>query len=823
MNLTCRVVPSASDLPPVPAIPSMYKAEGSGAASTLSTPVQRSRRDANDTGFSKIQEPQTSGFKKFMRRMTLQKPPPTVPDPAATSFSGPPRTPVPPAPKVAAAVPFVADSPTPSGRFGSLGRNQPKRRNSLVPQVQAPKSVKGVLAEMSQSSAQVQRRATQRRSQIQRIPVPSYKPEEPEPMITGNEKPAPPQTEVNANDESVTLARADALARLLGTKAAPSPSEADLQALPPLNLPLKGPMIGSTSRDTQGMSMSPIEDPPVSSASVRPRAPVPPLRTNSPRSMSSTPKTKGREPVTPPPEAMDVFAPPPPLPVQPEQLAKAPAPRSPMGVSLQSSPMKRVLIVESPEKETFASAAASRRSAAPSSFRNPLPDEFIQPHASTSTPNSTFHRTAPLNVKARQAGHAESPEPLLSPLETASYGFNGLPLPPGAGSPVSDGANLSDAAAIAASYRSRTTTPDRMRQRRPVAREASLPARKATGPFPVRSATGPASFGQSRSDLGHGGSTPDIHAWRVATSELGHGSVRPRRDSLPTRRSSARAMRSTTGPAAFGTSRSDLGHGMTTGVDEHGWPLVSASDSGHRSLRQARSQPTLRHVPSHSAVPPVPKKSALRNASSSGAMSDAAAMHQVALLKSFRSGRKAVSDLGHGQPPAPRAVSKSALGRGYRSAHGHASDDESDLDSDVGDTVRGSSVGHGSEHYSFLGHSSISHSTAFTHDSAFPGSPRSHRSPFAGSPAPYEAPIGDGLSSDGHGKPTRFRSISRTLSAKKKPAPNSFEAYEAKQRELLTRRKSCKPLIHSQASIAAEVRAVNDKEHARVMEACFMS
>lgn len=772
----------------------MYKS----MAAPVEPPAPRNRRrerreDPEYTSFSNAEQPQPSNFKKFMRRMTLTKPPKQYPsEPASTSV---PRTPVPPAPKVAAAIPFVADKPSHSSSpFSSLGRKRSKKRGSLVPQVQPPKSVKGVLAEMSESSVQVQRRATHRRSQMQRIPVPTWAAQdEPEPLIMGDELPAPPQVEVNANDESATRARADALARLMGTQVAPSPSAADLDALPPLNLPLTGPLIGSTKRDTQHIE----DDAPA--ASTRVRAPVPPLRTNSPRSMS-TPKPA--DPVTPPPEAMDVFTPPspiPPLPVEAEQLAKAlSAPVSKRAVAPPSSrgnSIKRKPVVAATPAEQLVVRSLGRSTAAPSSYRD-IPD-FSAPPTPAVAPS---YGTAPYL-------RSESPEPMSS----AAFVQSGFPLPPGAGPPVSNGANLTDAAALAASYRSRTATPDKMRPVRSIARDASLPTRKLTGPIPgMRSATGPAAYGASRSDLGHGTSTPEPD--RVALPSELHAASLNRNASLPTRsKASTQGARSVTGPAAFGASRSDLGH--DTGADEHGWPVASASESGHhQAIRHARSQPMLRNVPSHRSLrPPVPSKSLLRTPTPE---------QQAALFKAFNEplhGRQAMSDLGHGA--APRKQRKQpdySLFPDSDDEYDHLSADHSHDHS----TIHGS-IDHSLDHYLA---SSLSHSTTHETFQSF-SSPLKNRNRFAGSPAPYEAPIGDGLSPamslDGHG-PKRFRSISRTLSKKKQP-PTSHDAYEAKQRELLSRRKSCKPLIHSQASIAAELSNVGDKEDARVMEACFMS
>ena len=105
-------------------------------------------------------------------------------------------------------------------------------------------------------------------------------------------------------------------------------------------------------------------------------------------------------------------------------------------------------------------------------------------------------------------------------------------------------------------------------------------------------------------------------------------------------------------------------------------------------------------------------------------------------------------------------------------------------------------------------------------------SPRDAR--FAGSRSAYVAPVGDGLSSDSHGRNASIRlraatSLVRRASQRPKEPPTSHDAYMARQAELANRRQSCKPMIHSQASIAAELTEVRDKEEGRVMETFFMS
>lgn len=113
-------------------------------------------------------------------------------------------------------------------------------------------------------------------------------------------------------------------------------------------------------------------------------------------------------------------------------------------------------------------------------------------------------------------------------------------------------------------------------------------------------------------------------------------------------------------------------------------------------------------------------------------------------------------------------------------------------------------------------------------------SSHSSRDPrFAGSMAAHEAPVGDGLGSEGHGRTSfssgRLRSvvanhtIGRRISQKAKEPPTSHDAYMQKQAEMLARRQSCKPMIHSRASIAAELTEVRDKECSDVMETFFMS
>jgi hypothetical protein len=118
--------------------------------------------------------------------------------------------------------------------------------------------------------------------------------------------------------------------------------------------------------------------------------------------------------------------------------------------------------------------------------------------------------------------------------------------------------------------------------------------------------------------------------------------------------------------------------------------------------------------------------------------------------------------------------------------------------------------------------------------SGYAGSTSGHSSRdarFAGSRSAYVAPVGDGLSSDGHARgtsrlraaTTRTGSISRRLSQKPKEPPTSHDAYLQKQAQMLNRRTSCKPVIHSRASIAAELTEVRDKDASHVMETFFMS
>lgn len=69
----------------------------------------------------------------------------------------------------------------------------------------------------------------------------------------------------------------------------------------------------------------------------------------------------------------------------------------------------------------------------------------------------------------------------------------------------------------------------------------------------------------------------------------------------------------------------------------------------------------------------------------------------------------------------------------------------------------------------------------------------------------------------------RAASLSRKLSTKPKEPPTSYDAYEAKQRELATRRRSCNPTVHDNASLQAEISEVRDKEEVRVAETFFLS
>jgi hypothetical protein len=87
--------------------------------------------------------------------------------------------------------------------------------------------------------------------------------------------------------------------------------------------------------------------------------------------------------------------------------------------------------------------------------------------------------------------------------------------------------------------------------------------------------------------------------------------------------------------------------------------------------------------------------------------------------------------------------------------------------------------------------------------------------------------MGNGLAerhrSVGHADRIKASTLGRRLSHRPVEPPTSHDAYLQKQAELARRRASCKPMIHSRASIAAELTEVRDTQAKNVMETFFMS
>ncbi|WOO80157.1 uncharacterized protein LOC62_03G003671 [Vanrija pseudolonga] len=143
---------------------------------------------------------------------------------------------------------------------------------------------------------------------------------------------------------------------------------------------------------------------------------------------------------------------------------------------------------------------------------------------------------------------------------------------------------------------------------------------------------------------------------------------------------------------------------------------------------------------------------------------------------------------------------------------------------------------------SLLGHgSSLGHGTSLTHNSfldSAPPSPMGLRTPPDSHDGDHETAttpttkskwrksaqsLSRKLSTKTSATSLRAASLSRKLSTKPKEPPTSYDAYEAKQRELATRRRSCNPMVHDNASLQAEISEVRDKEEVRVAETFFLS
>jgi hypothetical protein len=274
----------------------------------------------------------------------------------------------------------------------------------------------------------------------------------------------------------------------------------------------------------------------------------------------------------------------------------------------------------------------------------------------------------------------------------------------------------------------------------------------------------------SRSDIGHG-----VHPG--SRSEIGHGSM------------------------------SEMGHGSRA-ASSQGYRQASRSENGHgRPLGPKRSVPDLRMA--KTSFPDLRQAASVsRQASRSGSIasqrvpSRQASFGDIALSRGPSTASRRLGGRKVSYDDFAR-VAGSANGHGSVSGHGHDSDD----------------------FHSALDHSSMGHSSWLHEDPRATPTPRTPRTPrtFAGSSPAREAPVGDGLSLERSGSRTRLRSLTRKMSKKTKQPPTSYDAYAEKQVQLLTRRKSCKPTMHSDASLAAEINSMTDKEDARVMEAVFMA
>ncbi|KAL1412044.1 hypothetical protein Q8F55_003041 [Vanrija albida] len=138
---------------------------------------------------------------------------------------------------------------------------------------------------------------------------------------------------------------------------------------------------------------------------------------------------------------------------------------------------------------------------------------------------------------------------------------------------------------------------------------------------------------------------------------------------------------------------------------------------------------------------------------------------------------------------------------------------------------------------SLLGHgSSLGHGTSMTHNSfldSAPPSPMTPRTPPESQDEEPETPsskwrksaqsLSRRLSTKTSSTSLRTASLSRKLSTRPKEPPTSYDAYEAKQREIATRRRSCNATVHDNASLQAKISEVRDKEEVRVAETFFLS
>ncbi|GMK54380.1 hypothetical protein CspeluHIS016_0109660 [Cutaneotrichosporon spelunceum] len=866
-----RMADLPPELPPVPSVPSMYLTAGLSDQTQYKrqlqprpshTPMLPSRRNASGQRSGSVPPaPPTpkssgSGFAGFFRRLVSKKsradlhvPPPPKPR-SHKSGSQPSAT------RQATSATMPAKGP-----FGSMGR---KTRLDNVPQVETPKAVRGMLAEMKDGSDSLQHRGTnphKRQSLIRRVPVPTYSMDEFEPIINPSDLPAPPEPPVEL--EAAAESRADAFARLVGSH------------------------VGASSIKSTDSSSSRLV-----------RAPVPPHRSTSPRSKHSTPCSKSVSdvPVTPPPEAMDVFnASRIPIPIMATEVSEEPEPigydRSATRASIEIKSVSRfsvssqVVVIDKDadggehhivsHNSVVALATSPQTAQAKTSH---LPKSEIEkghygpgrqgnrerpPVAPLNIPVPTVGGS-PLILNAQQPKPAQTqppitPQPFLSEsptdLETFGHGFI---LPPtlsrensnndfhsayGHGSVFGSDADHGRVPSVRQAIYSGSRSD---RQAIYGGSRSDLGHTMAWGPY-----------GASRSDLGHGYSvqTARMYSASASRSDLGHVSYLTQHPFIASANVSRRELSGLR--AEFGrspkTSRSDLGAGRSPMVSQSDLghtssPMASRSDLGHGGLRseiglsygwassrdlrqQSRSEnghgrPLMgkRSVPDlRMTKTPFPdlgqsgsvSRHPLRNASQQ-ARSSSVASHRMPSRQASSGG----PSLSRGPSSASRRIGGSKtsyddFGRFTASSHGHGSVSGHGHDSD--------------DFYSALDHSSMGHGSSWLHeDPRATPTPRTPRTPRTFTAEPVrEGSVGDGHSMQSNGSRSTLRSLTHKLSKKSKPPskqpPTSYDAYAEKQVQLLTRRKSCKPKMHSDASLAAEISEVTDKEDARVMEAVFMA
>lgn len=771
------------------------------------------------------------------------------------------------------------------GPFGSMGR---KTRLDNIPQVEAPKGVRDMLSDMKGESGSVQRCGTQpeRQSLIKRVPVPQYSMDDFEPIIDLRDLPAPQELPVEI--EAAAEARAAAFAQLVGTR----PSVASVK-----------------STD--------------STESRRVRAPVPPPRTNSPRSKQSTPASKAGSdmPVTPPPEAMDVFtsgtyAGPSPLIArevsdEPMTMSAEGHPTDGMGMELKSvrrfSVTSQVIVIgpDNPSIDCTTGRelrppvlnVVTRRSVTGEAGGNSSNHKISYfSEDETTTDDEDIRSSAGASLGLRQTSF--DTRPAVPPLTTPTPMVGGSPLTFGVAAPHP--AEPHQASPIPHAFTPESPT-DRdsfghgfIPPRSVLSRQDSsddfhsayghgsvFGSEAGHGSLYHQPMSRQAIYGGSRSDLGHrpiphapyGASSSDIgHGYSVqaarmfiasaSRSDLGHGGLAHHpfiaaqgRSDLPRRQLGGAAIATSRSPMASRSdlghsrspmasrsdlgyaisamaSRSDLGHGVRTHPrfeSSHGLRQASKSDHGHGvPLGAKRSVPDVR-LSAKTSFPDLQSTASTRTLSRQTLTSNS---DLNSTLNSTWSGRS--SSHSHRGPSRQASLADVALSRGLSRRHARKMSYDEFGRQIASSQGHGSVSGHGhdsDDFHSALDHaSSIGHGSNWLHEDprATPG-PRTPRTPrsdprLAGSSPAREAPLGDGLSNfdGGSGGKARLRSLTRKMSKPKQP-PTSYDAYHEKQVQLLTRRKSCKPTLHSEASIAAEINEVSDKEDARLMEACFMA